>query len=65
MVGDQAEIKVKKVRFWKECEREGCTTPARSRGLCTSKGEERDALSQIVRRQLREEDGALGMGEPH
>ena len=38
MVGDQAEIKVKKVRVRKECEREGCTTPAKSRGLCRKHG---------------------------
>ena len=40
MVGDQAEIKVKKdrVRFRKECERDGCTTLAVSRCLCTKHG---------------------------
>jgi hypothetical protein len=38
MVGDQAEIKAKKVYKREECEREGCTTGARSRGLCRKHG---------------------------
>ena len=62
MVVNQGEIKVKRKQYKKECEREGCTTLARSKGLCRKHGGEPDAVSQIVRRQLREEDGALGMG---
>ena len=38
MVGDQGEIKVKKVYKRKECEREGCTTLAVSRRLCKKHG---------------------------
>ena len=52
MVVNQAEIKVKKVYKRKECERDGCTTPAKSRGLCVKHGEDPDAVSQIVTRQL-------------
>ena len=38
MVVNQGEIKVKKVRVRKECEREGCTTLVQSRGLCGKHG---------------------------
>jgi hypothetical protein len=40
MVSNQGEIKAKKVRVKvrKECEREGCTTGAQSRGLCKKHG---------------------------
>ena len=38
MVGDQAEIKAKKVIVRKECERDGCTTLAASRSLCVKHG---------------------------
>ena len=38
MVGDQAEMKVKKVYKKKECEREGCKSIAQSRGLCKKHG---------------------------
>ena len=38
MVGDQAEIKVKKVYKRKECERDGCASPVQSRGLCKKHG---------------------------
>ena len=38
IVVNQAEIKVKKVYKRKECERDGCTTPAKSRGLCGKHG---------------------------
>ena len=38
IVVNQAEIKVKKVYKRKECERDGCTYQARSRGLCKKHG---------------------------
>ena len=38
MVVNQGEIKVKRKQYTKECEREGCTTLARSRGLCKKHG---------------------------
>ena len=38
MVVNQGEMKVKKVRVRKECEREGCTTLALTRGLCGKHG---------------------------
>jgi hypothetical protein len=40
MVGGRADIKVKKIRVKvkKECEREGCKNPARSKGRCVKHG---------------------------
>ena len=38
MVVNQGEIKVKKVYKREECEREGCTTLVKSRGLCVKHG---------------------------